>query len=83
MSADRLVEVPRADWPKLRDLYLPDKSKSYIAYTALESYISWCAVDPDIKHVMIYSLNGDFSDGTFAIIVNKLLQASFQHIQLS
>lgn len=71
MSADRREEIPREDWPKLRDLYTPDKSRSYIAYTALENYIRWISIDPAVKHVTIYSLNGDFSDGTFAIIVNN------------
>lgn len=70
MSTDCLIEVPRQDWPKLRDLYIPGKSRSYIAYTALESYIQWITLDADVKHVKVYALNGDFSDGTFAIIVN-------------
>lgn len=71
MSTDRRVEIARKDWPKLRDLYTPEKSRSYMAYTALENYIHWVTVDPNVKHVNIYSLNGDFSDGTFAIIVNN------------
>lgn len=73
MSSDRLIEVPRAEWPKLRDLYLSHKSSSYIAYTALDSYIRWLTAHPNTRHVNIYSLNGELSDGTFAIIVNKLL----------
>lgn len=67
---DRLVEVERKDLLALKSLYNPNVSLSYIAYTTIENYIRWFERDPDVKHIKVFCLNGDFSDGTFVIIVN-------------
>lgn len=71
--ANRLVEIERKDWPKLRDLYQADGIRSYIAFTTIQNYICWFEQDPHIKHVKFYCLNGDFSDGTFVVTVSFFL----------
>lgn len=68
--SDCLEEIRRNDWAKLRDLYALDGSRSYLAYTAIDNYIRWLEQNPALKHIKFYCLNGDFSDGTFAIIVS-------------
>lgn len=69
---DYLVEIAQKDWKNLKNLYIPDDSKSYIAYTTIDNYIRWFEQDPNVKHIKIFSLNGDFSDGTFVVTVNIL-----------
>lgn len=67
---DRPVEIEPKDWQKLKNLYTPDGLKNYIAYTTIDNYIRWFEQAPNVKHVKIFSLNGDFSDGTFVVTVN-------------
>lgn len=69
---DYLVEIAQKDWKNLKNLYIPDDSKCYIAYTTIDNYIRWFEQDPNVKHIKIFSLNGDFSDGTFVVTVNIL-----------
>lgn len=68
---DRLVEVDRKDLPKLKELYTPDGSKSYIAYTTIDNYIRWFEQNPNVKHINIFCLNGNFDDGTFVVTVTS------------
>lgn len=66
---DRLVEIERKDLPSLKNLYNPDGSKSYIAFTTIDNYMRWFEQDPNVKHIKVFCLNGDFSDGTFVLTV--------------
>lgn len=66
---DHLVEIERKDLPNLLNLYTPDGYKSYVAYMTIENYIRWFAQDSNLKHVKVFCLNGDFSDGTFVVTV--------------
>lgn len=75
--ADHLVEIGVKDLHNLKDLYTPDVWKSYIAYMTIENYIRWFEQDPNLKHVQVLCLNGDYSDGTFVITVSIL----FPHYQ--
>lgn len=72
VMADRLTEIDRKDLPVLRDLYNPGSSRSYTAYVTIDTYIRWFQQDPNIKHLKIYCLNGDFSRGTFVVTVNYI-----------
>lgn len=69
--ADRLTEINVADLPRLRDLYKPQVNvrKSCITLTTIETFIDWFEQNPTLTDVTFYCLNGDFSDGTFAVIV--------------
>lgn len=67
---DRLVEIARNDWPDLKKLYNPDDIKNVISYSKIDNYIRWFEQDPNIEKTTFYSLNGDFSDGTFVLTVS-------------
>lgn len=65
-----ISEITKADLPKLRDLYLQDWPENCIGYYTLNNFIRWLDKDPNIENLRFYCLNGDFSDGTFAIFVS-------------
>lgn len=65
-----LVEIESKYLPDLKKLYALDESKSYTAFTTIDYYIRCFELDPNVKHINVYCLNGDFSDGTFVVTVN-------------
>lgn len=67
---DQIVEIDKKDLPALKELYIPDGVKNYIAYTTIDNYIRWFEQDLNIKHIEFFCLNGDFSDGTFVVTVS-------------
>lgn len=73
---DKLVEIEFKDLQNLKNLYIPDGTKSYIAYTTIDNYIRWIEQDPNVKLVKFFCLNGDFSDGTFVVTVKTLTTRS-------
>lgn len=62
---DSLVEIDRRNWTALRDLYSPENPESYLSYSLLDNYIRWSEHEPESVDITFYSLNGDYSDGTF------------------
>lgn len=68
--SDRLVEINRKEWPALRNLYAAKGSSRYIAYMTISNYIRWFDEDPNLENIQFYCLNGDYSDGTFVVIVS-------------
>lgn len=65
------VEMNERDWINLRDLYRTEwPKKNIVSYYILDNFISWVKQEPDFKHLHVYSLNGDWRDGTFALIVS-------------
>lgn len=76
--ADRLVEITRKDLEILKKLYaLNANAQNYVSYTTIENYIRWFERESYLKHVKVYCLNGNISDGTFVIIVSFLFLNSF------
>ncbi|XP_055917597.1 uncharacterized protein LOC129949901 [Eupeodes corollae] len=72
MEKNTLVEIPFEDWPKLRDLYVNRNLESN-SFSMLRNIINWLNKDPSLeKSMKIYSLNGDWSDGTFILQDHKL-----------
>ncbi|XP_055918700.1 uncharacterized protein LOC129950806 [Eupeodes corollae] len=72
MRKNNLVEIPFEDWPKLRDLYVKRNLESNSFYL-FQNIINWLNKDPSLeKSVKLYSLNGDWSDGTFILQDHKL-----------
>lgn len=70
---DKLVEVNRKELLILQNLFKSNGFKGYLGYMAIRNYIGFFEQDPNVKHVKIYCLNGNFSDGTFVITVRKAL----------
>lgn len=66
---DKLVEIPVNEWLELRDLYLDNWPENMNGYYTMDNFINWVIRKPDIKHLWVYSLNGDWSDGTFIVVV--------------
>lgn len=70
---DRLVEIPLQDLSTLKNLYKSseNESRTRIAYESIDVYIRWLEQDPNANtYIKFYSLNGNFSDGTFIVIVS-------------
>lgn len=67
---DSLVEINKRDLENLKSLYIPDDMKSDVTYTTIDTYIRLFKKDPNLENIKIFCLNGDFSDGTFVVIVN-------------
>ena len=68
-SDDRLETISLGNWAKLRDCYLIDWPRHCVPFYTIGNYIRWSSQGADIDDVRILSLNGDFSDGTFILIV--------------
>lgn len=79
-QVDRITEINRNDLPLLKKLYTPDGKKSYIGYTTIETYIRWFEKDPRISDIAFYCLNGDFSRGTFVVIVSTRVEVFSEHV---
>ncbi|KAH8281620.1 hypothetical protein KR054_001779, partial [Drosophila jambulina] len=64
--SEELVEIPRSDWTKLRELYI-HKDTDPLGYPCINNFIKWVEADPSLK-VKFLSLNGDWlKDGTFVL----------------
>ena len=72
---NKLVEISRSDLPKLQDLYLRDWPENIIGFYTLNNFIIWSNIDPNIKNLSFYSLNGEWNDGTFLIVVSIILSS--------
>lgn len=70
MSKGR-VSIPCVEWPKLRDLFLIEWPKHIVPYSLLQNYINWSVKVAEYveKNVEIYSLDSDWKDGTFYLVV--------------
>lgn len=71
----KLVEIPFNKWSELRDLYTKKGPTNLLPYSLLQNYLSWYKQDCDYVNqtVKVFSLNGDWSDGTFALVVRSLI----------
>lgn len=68
---EKLVSIEKNDWIELRNLYRSDWQKNILTYYTIDNFIRWVQLEPDYKHLQIYSLNDDWRhDGTFIIIVS-------------
>jgi len=68
-TENSLVEIPRGEWTKLRDLYVARDTDPQ-GYPCINNFIKWVEIDPQLK-VNFLSLNGDWqSDGTFVLTVS-------------
>lgn len=66
---NQLVKIDCMDWERLRALYLPETPDNILGLATLSNYIRWNKQLGHIDHLAIYSLSGDWSDGTFAVMV--------------
>lgn len=66
----RIQEIPAADWSVLRDKFLIDWPKNMLGYYTVDNFVRWKSYEPDIEHLNLYALDGDWSDGTFVAVVS-------------
>lgn len=69
--SDKLVEIESQDWAALRDLYSAEDPNTIYAHCTVDNYIRWLEKEPQQKDWRFYSLNGDWSDGTYAVVVSS------------
>lgn len=69
MEGDRITEISSTDWITLRNKYLINWPQHCLGYYSIDNYIKWIRRNPQINDLAFYALNGDWMDGTFAIIV--------------
>lgn len=67
---DYFVEIAVENWQKLRDSY----KRNSVAFCTIDNFIRFLARDLNVKHIHLFCLNGDYSDGTFAAFVSYLKQ---------
>lgn len=69
--ADKLIEIERKHWHTLRDLHSPVRPETYLNYYLVDNYIRWFEREPESVNAVFYSLNGDWSDGTFLAVLKS------------
>ncbi|XP_037044530.1 uncharacterized protein LOC119080340 [Bradysia coprophila] len=65
---NQVVEIDCEKWIDLRALYLPESTETILGLSTLNNFIKWNDKESPIPNLTIYSLNGDWSDGTFVLI---------------
>ncbi|XP_058447808.1 uncharacterized protein LOC131428132 [Malaya genurostris] len=69
VNVEKLQLIPQSEWPELRNIYKLDWPKHELAYNTIQNYINWVKIDPRIKHLEVYSLNGSWRvNGTYMIL---------------
>lgn len=66
---DELVEIPPVEWQSLQELFKVNWPANVVAFYTIQNYINWFKKEPNLPNIKIYSLNGDWSDGTYIIVV--------------
>lgn len=66
----RIFEIPSSNWLELRDKFLENWPSNHCGYYLVDNYIRWIEEEPKINHLNFYSLDGDWSDGTFCVVVS-------------
>lgn len=69
MMENQAIKIECGDWTGLRALYLPETPETILGLTTISNYIHWNEKESPIQNLDIYSLNGDWSDGTFVLVV--------------
>lgn len=73
MSMNKLTKIPPNDLPGLRDLFVQYWPKHVIGYYTIDNFVKWFEQDPNYADAELYCLDGDWSDGTYVILVSRSL----------
>lgn len=68
--SDKLIAIESKNWTALRDLYSSSDPNTIYSHCTVDNYIQWLGKEPHAVDWIFYSLNGDWSDGTFAVVVS-------------
>lgn len=78
MENNRLIAIPSAEWPRLRDLYRLDWPANLTAFYTLDTFRRW-STETRVPNLIVYSLDGDWTrDGTFVCVVSGLYIVLFE-----
>lgn len=66
-----MVRIDCKDWDSLKDVYLPETPKTVLGLSTISNYIRWIEQESTFENLDFYSLNGDWSDGTFVVLVRN------------
>lgn len=70
---DKLTEIARSGLPSLKELYTPNRTfETYLTYRMIDNYIKWFAQDSNLQEIKFFCLNGDFTKGTFVVVVSTV-----------
>ncbi|XP_055375763.1 uncharacterized protein LOC129608330 [Condylostylus longicornis] len=68
---NKIIPIPIEYWPNLMNMYKIDWPKHLLTFYTIKNYIDWKnnpEIEEEAEEFQFYSLNGDWSDGTHAII---------------
>lgn len=68
--SDKLVAIESEHWAALRDIYSADNPHTIYSHCTVENYIQWREKEPHAVDWTFYSLNGEWGDGTYALVVS-------------
>lgn len=71
--------IPIESLSELRDLYKKDWPKNILPFYLIQNYLDWHLQDPKFveENIEFVCLNGDWSDGTFYVLVRDTIFSSF------
>ena len=83
MSLDKLISIPCAEWPLLRDLFRHGWPENEVPFNAVQNYIDWIGIDPNIRHLQVLGLGDSWrGNGTFIVLVGIRGSRSIQKLFL-
>ncbi|XP_029726916.2 uncharacterized protein LOC109421194 [Aedes albopictus] len=69
MSLGKLIPIPCAEWPLLRDLFRHGWPENEVPFNAVQNYIDWIGIDPNIRHLQVLGLGDSWrGNGTFIVL---------------
>lgn len=69
-----ITQIHYSEWIKLRNLFKINWPENIASYLTIDNFIRWYKQHPNINYISFYSLNDDWSDGTFLIVVSFSLK---------
>lgn len=66
---NKLVKIESEEWGNLKAIYSPETPETILGLSTISNYIRWNKKCPQIDNLAIYSLNGNWSDGLFVVVV--------------
>lgn len=66
---NKLVKIESEEWGHLRAIYSQETPETILGLSTISNYIRWNKICPKIDNLAIYSLNGNWSDGLFVVVV--------------
>lgn len=66
---EKITEIDRKDLTLLKALYISNGPKHFTTCITIDNYIRCFQQNSNVNDITFFCLNGDFSDGTFIVVV--------------